>query len=291
MICRLIALVAVCSIAAAAVGTADAQDVAQAAPASGTGTGTAAARGVGTSAEQILERAFANLYDVATTAVIELAIRDRSGHERLRTLVSASKVIGGRQHSIGRLVAPGYLRGMTILQVEATDRSHDAFVYMPSLGAVRRISTAQRGDALFGSDVTYEDLERRRIEDYQVVRVSEGLVQNEAVIRIRAQPRKARSFDSIRFDIARADAAVLGAAYFKRGEEAAFREITASRAAMHEKAGHTLPTRLVVENRNRGTTTLVVYRDLDIDPQIDDRLFSVRTLEQHGRIPRTRQTR
>ncbi len=56
---------------------------------------------------------------------------------------------------------------------------------------------------------------------------------------------------------------------------------------MERMAGHTLPTRLVVENRARGTTTEVLYRDLLVNPEIDDRVFSIRTLEQKRRIPGT----
>ena len=48
-----------------------------------------------------------------------------------------------------------FLRPVTILQIEAVGRGHDAFVYLPSLRKVRRFTTSQRGDAFFGTDVTY----------------------------------------------------------------------------------------------------------------------------------------
>ena len=47
-------------------------------------------------------------------------------------------------------------------------------------------------------------------------------------------------------------------------------------------------SRLVVENRARGTTTEVLYRDLLVNPEIDDRVFSIRTLEQKRPIPGAR---
>ena len=52
--------------------------------------------------------------------------------------------------------------------------------------------------------------------------------------------------------------------------------------------GHTLPTRFVVENVARGTITEVMYHDLAIDSEIDDRIFSIRTLEQKRPIPSSR---
>ena len=50
-------------------------------------------------------------------------------------------------------------------------------------------------------------------------------------------------------------------------------------------AGHTLPMRILVESHYRRTTTEVLYRDLRVNPEIDDRLFSIRTLEQKRKIP------
>ena len=57
---------------------------------------------------------------------------------------------------------------------------------------------------------------------------------------------------------------------------------------MHASGGHTLPTRLIVENLARGTTTEVMYHDLAVNTEIDDRIFSIRTLEQKGPIPTAR---
>ena len=52
----------------------------------------------------LLNRAFANRYDVDVSSVIELVVRSRTGQERRRTLQAMSKVIDDRVHSIGRLV-------------------------------------------------------------------------------------------------------------------------------------------------------------------------------------------
>ena len=49
--------------------------------------------------------------------------------------------------------------------------------------------------------------------------------------------------------------------------------------------GHVLPTHIAVDSRDRGTTTEVWIRDLRIDPEIDARLFSVKTLESQRPLP------
>ena len=238
--------------------------------------------------QRFLASAFRNQYEVDSTATIELVIRNGAGQVRRRSFEAASKIIDDRLHTIGRLTHPEHLRGMTILQIEAGDRGHDAFVYLPSMRSVRRVSTAQRGDAFFGTDVTYEDLERRYVRDYEIVDFAEDQVQGEPALLVRARPRLPQSYHEVRFWIARSDQAILQAHFLKRGSDEPYRTLAAPRSAMARMAGHTLPTRLVVENRARGTTTEVRYRDLLVNPEIDDRVFSIRTLEQKRRIPGAR---
>jgi len=237
------------------------------------------------SAEAILAAAFANRYEVDLTANIDVVMRNRMGQELRRRFRAASKVIDGRVHSVGRLVWPEYLRGMTILTIEAENRSHDSFLYLPSLGKVRRVTTAQRHDSFLGSDVTYEDLERRRVADYELAGPEMREWDGEPVYVIRGTSRRDFDYSHLVFFVARSDGSILETQYFKLGQEEPYRVIRAPRAAMVESDGHVLPTQLDVENRARGTTTQVLFRDLEINPPIDDHLFSVSTLEQQRKLP------
>lgn len=270
--------------AARGVGIAALVSLLVAVPARGAGDATSSA-GEEDGPEALLREAFENQYELDHTAEIELIMRSRSGQEQRRSFEAAAKRIGGRLHSIGRLTHPEHLRGMTILQIEAPDRGHDAFVYLPSMRSVRRVSTAQRGDAFFGTDVSYEDLERRHARDYRVVGFRPERLGEERVQVLVAQPVRARAYHEAHFFIATSDRAMLRADFFKRGATRPYRVIQAPRAFMKVAAGHTLPTRLVVENRARGTRTEVSYHRLRVDPEIDDRVFSIQTLERRGRIP------
>ena len=44
---------------------------------------------------------------------------------------------------------------------------------------------------------------------------------------------------------------------------------------------------MMVHNHVRGTTTEVVFNDLVVNPPIDDRVFSLRALEQERPLPRS----
>jgi hypothetical protein len=174
---------------------------------------------------------------------------------------------------------------MTILTIEALDRNHEAFVYLPSLKKVRRVTTAQRGDSFLGSDVTYEDLERRRVEDYELERLATSELGGEPVYLIDGRPRRDSSYAHVIFVIAQADGAMLETRYFKRGDESPCRVISAPRGGMIQQDGHVVPTQLTVYNRVRGTSTEVRLDGLRINPPIDEHVFTVTTLELQRELP------
>ena len=236
-------------------------------------------------ARDVLKAAFANRYEVDLTTQIDLVVHSRSGQKRKRTLNAVTKVIDDRVHSMGRLTSPENLRGMTVMMVEAEDRSHDAFIFMPSLNKVRRINTSQRGDAFFGTDVTYEDIEHQTVTDYTFHKITREEIDGEPTYRIHASPKRRFNYDRVVFTIAEKDGAILGAEYFKRDTDEPYRVLSAPRSHMVESGGHVLPTRMRVENRMKGSHTDVALRNLRTDQAIDNRIFSVRTLESGRDLP------
>lgn len=246
-----------------------------------TDTATAAPVVLPPSAPLILAEAFQRRYEVDLSLDIELVMRDREGAERRRLFRAASKLIDGRMHSIGRITWPEHLRGMTILTIEAKSRrGHDSFVYMPTLDKVRRVSTAQRSDSFLGSDVTYEDLERRYADDFVPQQLRDVELGGERAWEIRARPTYSPNYERIAFVIAQADRAILETRYYKWNDEEPYRVLEAPRAAMLSGDTYSIPTYLKITNFRGGTTTEVTFRNLVVNPGIDDRTFSVATLER-----------
>jgi hypothetical protein len=235
--------------------------------------------------ESVLDAAFQNRYAVDSNSNIELVMSSASGSKQSRHVHLVTKMIKGRLNSISRLEKPEYLRGMTILSLEKGGGRHDVFAFLPSLGRVRRITTAQKSDAFFGSDITYEDLERRRIEEFDLEPLEPAEHEGEAVYRIRGAMTQKGSYSHVEFIIAQSDRAILVTRFYKRGDERPYRVIVAPRATMLAQEGHVLPTRLIASDELRGTTTEVVIRNLRINPPLDDRLFTVATLEHERKLP------
>ena len=94
------------------------------------------------------------------------------------------------------------------------------------------------------------------------------------------------SYAEIDFVIAQVDGAMLETRYFKRGDSEPYRVMVAPRETMLRSDGHVLPTQLTVRNFARGTSTKVIFSELQVNPQIDDKIFSVGTLESQRDLHR-----
>jgi hypothetical protein len=237
------------------------------------------------SSESVLAAAFSNRYAVDTASGIELVMRNSSGSEQRRRVQFITKMIDERLHSIARLTKPEYLRGMTILTIEQEKRNHDAFIFLPSMGKVRRVTTAQKGDAFFGSDLVFEDLERKEIDEFELEPLEVAELGGEAVYLIWGKLIRKGSYARARFAVAQSDNALLEVRFYKPEQESSYRVITAARATMIEREGHVLPTRMMVIDEVRGTRTEVLVNNLQINPPIKDRVFTVATLEQERKLP------
>jgi len=237
------------------------------------------------SSESVLSAAFENRYEIDAISRVELVMRNGSGEEIHRKVHYITKIIDDRLHSIARLTAPEYLRGMTILTIERRDRSHDAFAFVPALGKTRRVTTAQKGDAFFGSDLTYEDLERKRTDEFELGKLVVAESGGEAIYRIGGEPVHEGIYSRVEFDVAQSDHAILATRYYKRGEPEPYRVLETPRSSMVERKGHVLPTRLLVSNVRSETSTEVLIADLQVNASIPDRIFTVATLEQQRKLP------
>jgi outer membrane lipoprotein-sorting protein len=229
-------------------------------------------------AGNLLARAIAIRYDCDSRARIDLRMRDGRGGERHRRIRTVAKHIHGRMHSIGRLIAPQHLRGMTFLSIEARDRTDDVFVYLPSLGRVRRVSMSRRADSFLGSDLTYGDFDRQRAEDYRVESLAREVVEKEPVHVITARPKDRETYHRVAFVVAVSDLAILELRYYKAGGVQAFRVVRFPRTSIRRANGNLIPTRIHVANTIRGSETDVEISELEVNPEIDDRLFSIVTL-------------
>jgi outer membrane lipoprotein-sorting protein len=233
---------------------------------------------------ELLQGAFDRRFNFDLVQVVELYAHSEMGELR-RTLQMATKRIGGSLHGLAHFMAPAELRGTRLLMIERLDRNDDFFIYVPTLKKKRRVSSAQRADVFMGTDLTYEDFERRYVEDYDVSLAGSTIIQDEDVYAIRCAPRYESGHEYAVYYVAKSDQAILEVRYFRAKRDEPVKVQRISREKMMIRDGYIVPTEFWVENMLRGTKTEVRFSEIRINPVLGDRLFSTSALEVGRRIP------
>ncbi len=97
-----------------------------------------------------------------------MKLYDRHGRVRERALtMTALRGTGpAGDRLLVRFTYPNDIRGTSFLVWEHPDADDERFLYLPSLGRVRRIAGAETQESFVGSDFTYEDISGRELDEY-----------------------------------------------------------------------------------------------------------------------------
>jgi hypothetical protein len=108
---------------------------------------------------------------------MRMKLYDRHGRVRERALdiitlrgrdaPGASTTAPDGDRLLIRFSYPNDIRGTGFLVWEHSKSEDERFLYLPSLGRVRRIAGAETQESFVGSDFTYEDIGGREFDDYQ----------------------------------------------------------------------------------------------------------------------------
>jgi hypothetical protein len=231
-----------------------------------------------------LRRAFERRYGAATHQQLTLSLSLDGREVKRQQIEVVTQMEQGRLRALARFTAPEDLRDTALLVIEQDGRPDDYFLYLPALDRVRRVSGAQRSDSFMGTDLTYEDLERRRVEDFADLRAEPGAVGSEPVLRVSARPLLEARYERVEFLVATRDAALLETRYFGRGSPEPTKVIRFPREQLREEAGFSVPQRIEVENLRKGTRTEVTVTALEVDAKVDLRLFTTDALLREAEL-------
>jgi len=126
------------------------------------------------SAEQIARNVQDRDTGKDSRAELRMKLFDRRGRVRDRalTLMTLRRPAGDR--SLIRFMYPNDIRGTGFLVWEHPQGDDERFLYLPSLGRVRRIAGNEAQESFVGSDFSYEDIGGREFDDYTYALLDEN---------------------------------------------------------------------------------------------------------------------
>ena len=107
---------------------------------------------------------------------MRMRLVDRQGRVRERSLaIAALQGTGGKgDKTLVRFTYPNDINGTAFLVWEHPTADDERFLYLPALGRVRRIAGQEKQESFVGSDLSYEDIGGRDIDDYTYAFASEN---------------------------------------------------------------------------------------------------------------------
>jgi len=237
--------------------------------------------------QQLLTQAFERRYSCSITGVVRIATRKGEAQARERRLHVAAKFVKGKLHTYAVFREPEYVRGMAFLGVESDDprQSEQQFVYLPSMAKVRRVSGSQPTDSFLGTDLSYHDFQRQHPERYRATSARPGAREGEAIRTVSVSPLFDAPYSNVEYDIAVADRVILGTHYYKRTDQSAYKDMAMPRAGVLTQGACSVPTRVIVDDHQRGTHTELTISELRTNADLDDALFTYSALEARRDIP------
>jgi len=104
----------------------------------------------------------------AERTVGTMTLQEKNGEPRSRTFESIAVQDDARGDKT-RIVfsAPADIKDTTLLSIETADgKDTEQWLYLPAFRKTRRLGASELGDRFVGSDLFFEDMQRREVDDY-----------------------------------------------------------------------------------------------------------------------------
>ena len=209
----------------------------------------------------------------------KMILTNSRGKSRSNAMISKS--MNGNKKQLIWFLEPKDDKGVAFLKIEHDDKDDEMRMWLPAFKKVRRISSKKKGDAFMGSDLSYEDLSSRNLDENDYNRLDDKIVDGKDCYVLEITPgREANSSYSKHVSWIEKSSfmGVKEESYDKRGRLKKVKEFTFQIL----KDYHVIE-RVFVKDVQKTHTTEVMFSDVQVDSGIDKKLFQEKNLKRFPR--------
>jgi hypothetical protein len=220
----------------------------------------------------------------ALIQTVALVSTDRGGGERrYEAEVLAKRTQGGLGRVLVRVAEPPDVRGTSVLLHQKDDGKNDLYVYLPELKKVRRITSRTLRGKFLGSDFSYEDLDRLLAASRQADAKlgAEASKDGRKVWTVEAAPSAdaGSAYTRIVSFVDQETCLPLEIAFYGKGEQPE-KVLTVDPARITKEGAAHVPRLVRMRDVKRGTESRLETSAVELDPALEDAVFSVGALER-----------
>jgi hypothetical protein len=232
----------------------------------------------------IATKYFARVQPADTIASAVMTLTDKSGAKKVRELTMSTKDSATGTFSFVEFSKPADVAGTKFLTTPVKGADAEQRLYLPALKKVRKIASGDKGGDFVNSDLSFYDMQERKLEDgsYTFVAENESLddaafagkkfYKIEVISKDASSPYSRSLFwlDMDDYQPARIDA-------YDAKTSALVKTILFP--VYEEQKGVKVSVQTLVTNLKRGSKTLLQLNNLKVNSGLKDDVFSVKNLE------------
>jgi len=213
------------------------------------------------------------------TTDLTMVLTNKKGRTRTSTLHSVSMENAEKQ--IIWFLAPADDKGVAFLKIEHEGADDEMRLWLPAFNKVRRISSSQKSDSFMGSDMSYEDMTSRTLDEYSYELLGEESLDEVLCYKLEIIPKTEAESNYSKFItwISKDDYLILKEESYDKSD----RLEKVRTLKYEEQKGYIVPNEIFVKNVQNNHSTLLTFDELEVDTGINDNLFQEKNLK---RLPR-----
>ena len=201
---------------------------------------------------------------------------NKKGKTRTSSLRSITKDDGTKQ--IIWFLSPADDKGISFLKFEHDDKDDEMRMWLPAFKKIRRISAKKRSDSFMGSDLSYEDMSTRQLDEFNFKIKGHEMYQDVPCHLLESTPK-----EQIRTEYSRhitwVDSTLLiplkEESYDKSG--ILLKDKNFSYTVIKD---YQILTEIRVTNLQKNHTTSLTFENIKLDSGVEDNLFHERYLKR-----------
>ncbi len=210
---------------------------------------------------------------------LTMVLTNKRGKTRISTLRSVSKDDSKKQ--IIWFLAPADDKGVAFLKIEHEGKDDEMRLWLPAFNKVRRISSKQKADSFMGSDMSYEDMTSRELNEYTYKLTGSEIIDNSEYYILESIPNP-----ELESTYSKHVAWVSKSDYLVMKEESydnSGRLLKVKLLKYKRLKGYDVLEEMYVENVQKNHNTRLTFDKIEVDTDVSDNLFQEKNLK---RIPR-----
>ena len=210
------------------------------------------------------------------TSKMTMVLTNSKGKTRTSTIFS--QLVGGGKKQILWFLAPADDKGVAFLKIEHDDMDDEMRMWLPAFNKIRRISSKKKGDSFMGSDLSYEDMTSRELEENEFVRLDDDVVDGKEcyMLEVMPKPEAKSTYSKHTTWVEKATLLLVKEeSYDKKGKLKKVKSFQSKRMG-----DYYILSSVFVKDVQKEHTTKVVFEDLKVDSGIEDKLFQEKNLKR-----------